>query len=224
MSRGPVYMPPPGTNLAYNGELANYVMSFFPEGYQGWAVDVGASDGVSVNSTYGLEKAAKWTVVSVEANPNWWPMLQKMRTFVERCAVSNFSGEATFHINDDEPESFSSLKKPDMNRNYPAPNKTEPAPKPGKKWSKAQVQVKTLNEILTRWQFPQLDVLCVDTEGTEMDVLEGLDWNRWQPKVVVIECWDPMSPLDLYMEAMYYRKTARNVHNDVWVGRNGPLL
>jgi hypothetical protein len=72
---------------------------------------------------------------------------------------------------------------------------------------------------MQKWQFPQLDALCIDTEGTELDVLKGCSLERWRPKVIVTECWDRVGPIDLYLEARNYKKTARNAMNDVWILR-----
>lgn len=210
-------MPPRHELAPPNGHLSQFIHDLFPEGYRGWAVDVGASDGISINSTYVLEKAHFWTVVSAEANPAFWPMLLANRSFVERCAVSNYSGEGTFYVNEDNPEAFSALTPPDYTRTYPSAGERYKQPTPGMQISKVRVPVKTVDEIIARWQFPRLDGLFIDTEGTEPDVLKGCDLKRWNPKVVVLECWDKMSTMDLYMESFGYKKTARNVHNDIWV-------
>ena len=183
-------------------------MTHFEPGYQGWGIDVGASDGISINTTYQLEKAHRWTILSVEANPGFSEMLKKHRAFVEMCAVSDKAGEAEFTINVDNPEAFSSLsvtKRRDLDGITTA------------KWSKVRVNVDTVDSLMQKWQFPQLDLLCVDTEGTELDVLKGTDIARYKPKVIVTECWDKVSPIDTYLEDLGYKKTARNVHNDIFV-------
>lgn len=38
------------------------------------------------------------------------------------------------------------------------------------------------------------EFLKVDAEGGELEVLEGGDWDRWRPKVVVCEVADPLDP------------------------------
>ena len=195
------YWPP-------NGNLADFIREQFPPEYQGWAVDVGASDGISINTTYHLEKAHRWNVLSVDANPDYAKSLKQHRMFVEICACSHEPGEATFHIHEQNPEAFSSLKpnvRPDL---HTGGNIT---------WKKVKVRVETVDRLLKKWDFPRLDVLCVDTEGTELDVLRGCSLHEWKPKVIVTECWDKVGPIDLYLEGLGYVKTARNVHNDVFI-------
>ena len=68
----------------------------------------------------------------------------------------------------------------------------------------------------------RLDLLCVDTEGTELDVLKGCDIARWMPRVIVTECWDTTGPIDPYLESFGYVKSARNVHNDIFLLKETP--
>jgi FkbM family methyltransferase len=201
-----------------NGLIAEWVLLQFPQDYQGWAVDVGASDGVSVNSTYHLEVSHRWNVLCVEPNPMFHASLKRYRAFVERCACSDHSGPGVLYVNNDNPEAFSSLKLASMKREYPSPDPGRvTAPKPGKIWSKVEVPVKTVNDLLERWQFPQLDALLVDTEDTELDVLKGCDFDRWNPRVVVVESWETPGPCDVFLSEKGFIKATRNASNDVWV-------
>lgn len=195
----------------HNGTLAQWIADQFDPGYIGYGIDVGASDGISINTTYGLEVGNKWTIISCEANPNFGPLLKKHRAFVEMCAISNESGTGTFHINTQNPEAFSSLR-PTKRQDVEGWLYARDA-----KWEQVEVPIRTIDEIIARWELPRLDILCVDTEGTELDVLRGCDLARWKPRVICTECWDKVGPIDLYLEALGYKKTARNVHNDLFV-------
>ena len=187
-------------------------MSHFPPGHPGYAIDVGASDGVSINTTFALEES-RWTVLSVEANPEFAPMLKKYRAFVEMCACGWRPGTAKFHINTDNPEAFSSLsptKRVDVEGAV------------GARFKVVEVRVETVDALLEKWEFPRLDVLCIDTEGTELDVLRGANIEKWLPKVVVTECWDKVGPIDIWLESHGYEKVGRNVHNDLFILKEQP--
>ena len=194
-----------------NGTLSQWILDQFPRGYRGWAVDVGASDGISINTTFALEKSHRWTVLSVEANPDYLPLLIKHRAWVESCACSFESGEALFHIHENNPESFSSLKPSPRNDRYPAGEM---------RWKSTRVRVKTVDQLMAKWDFPQLDLLAIDVEGTELDVLRGCDLERWRPLVICAECWDKVGPMDPYLEEKGYKKTARSVDNWLWLRGN----
>lgn len=187
--------------------LAQWILEQFPDGYIGRGIDVGASDGVSVNTTWALEKAHRWTIISVEANPFFSDMLRKERAFVEMCAVSSEAKDkADFMVHEQNPESYSALKVD--------PRGDDPAAT----WSRYEVPVRTVDEILEKWEFPSLDLLAVDVEGGELDVFKGTDLKRWNPRVIVSESWEPGSAYP-YLSKFGYKLVARNVDNDLYLLR-----
>lgn len=190
-----------------NGTLSQWILDQFPRGYQGWGLDIGASDGISINTTYALEKAHRWNIVCIEPNPDFRPLLKKHRAMCEFCALDSVPADsATMTINTDNPEAFSSLRPT---------GRTDLLPREPVHWKRIQVEVKTVDQVLERWQFPRLDLLAIDTEGTELDILRGCDLRRWRPKIIVAEAWDA-GALDPYMLPLGYKRVARNVHNDAY--------
>jgi FkbM family methyltransferase len=192
-----------------NGDLSNMIRKHFPEGYLGHAIDVGASDGVSVNTTYVLEKRDRWTVLNVEPNPEYKDYLQANRAFIEMCACGAEPQDgADFHIHLDNPESFSALEvsKHSLVR-----------PRVSAKWSTIKVPVRTVAQLLAKWDFPRLDALCVDTEGTEIDVLNGCDLERWTPRVIVVECWDKTGGVHDYLRERGYGQVDTTADNYVYL-------
>jgi FkbM family methyltransferase len=49
------------------------------------------------------------------------------------------------------------------------------------------VNVRTLTFILDESKTKTVDYIIVDVEGKELDVIDGLDLNRYHPKVIVLE-------------------------------------
>lgn len=192
-----------------NGFVAEWILAQFPDGYHGHVIDVGASDGFSVNTTFHLERAHNWTVVSVEANPNFGPLLKANRRMVEMCAcAAEPADDVTFHINQDHPESFSALKI----ASHPAVRSWE-RPDP---WQKVKVKVRTVDQILAKWEFPKLDALCIDVEGGEREVMKGCDLAKWRPKVIISEAWDSGHEYP-YLAPFGYKLVARSVDNDLYL-------
>jgi len=195
--------------LPVNAEVSNWIAGQFEEGYRGHAVDVGASDGVFINSTWLLEKHLMWKVISIEANPLMKELLMKERAFVKMCAVaSETAKDVDFHINLDNIESCSALKPVVEHWRF----KKEKA----RRWSTVKVNVRTLEDILAEEEFTKLDALCVDVEGGELDVLKGIDLGKWQPRVIVVECWDN-GGLDHYLVPKGYVRTWRSAENDCYL-------
>ena len=197
--------------LGPNAQLSDFISDQFPPGHRGYGLDIGASDGISISSTYTLEKNYGWHILCVEPNPFFKELLHKHRTFIEICACDKESGDSVpFKVHADNPEAYSSLRP----RKHPT-NK----PSSGAKWHTIRVPVRTVDQLLFRWEFPRLDLLAVDVEGMEFDVLKGCDFNKWMPHVVVVETWDEVGDADDWLSEKGYRKVWRTVHNDVWVHR-----
>jgi FkbM family methyltransferase len=56
-----------------------------------------------------------------------------------------------------------------------------------------EVEVVTLADLLD--EHPgEVDFLKIDVEGAERDVIEGADWTRHRPRVIVVEATEPGSP------------------------------
>lgn len=187
-----------------NGELSQWIAGHFEHGFQGYCVDVGASDGISCSTTFVLETQLRWNVLCIEPSPIFWPSLKKLRAFVQACACdAEPRDSADFHVHEFIPEAYSALR----------PN--HPEVKPDQNWSTIQVPVRTLEQCLAQAEFPRLDALCVDTEGNEADVLRGIDLAKWAPRAVVIEAWES-GKHDDYLATFGYRKVGRSADNDLY--------
>ena len=188
-----------------NAQLSSFILAQFPAGHIGYGVDIGASDGVSINTTYMLEFAHRWNIISVEANPDYKGVLSARRAFVESCAVDWKAADSmVLHVNTDNPEAYSALR----------PQKARAG---DVTWKTHTVPVKTVDDILAKWEFPRLDLLCIDTEGTELDVLRGCDMEKWKPRVVIVEQWESPGPCTTYLQNLGYQATYHSAHNDCFV-------
>lgn len=189
-----------------NGQLSAMILEHFPQDYLGYALDIGASDGVSVNTTYQMEKAHRWTVLCVEPNPQFWPRLRELRAFCAWCAVDAEPGtEVPFQIHLENPEAYSALRP------------SHPEHPVGAGWAEIKVPVKTIDQVLAEAEFPQLDALCIDVEGTEIAALKGCDLQKWQPKVIVAEAWEDRIPaLDEYLVPRGYMPVRQFIDNRLY--------
>jgi FkbM family methyltransferase len=195
--------------------LDHWLEQQFPSGYKGWMADVGAYDGITGSNSFYLEELG-WTCLCVEPNGHMLNELKLRRPLVEHCACSDHEGTEVLHVHDDNPPSFTSLRD---NRTV---DQTDPRFGShnfgfGANWSTQEVRVRTLDDLLQSHGFPQLDVLSVDTEGTELDVLKGCDLDRWRPQVIVCEAWDHVSPIIPYLHDRHYRFIDRRGVNNLFL-------
>jgi FkbM family methyltransferase len=65
------------------------------------------------------------------------------------------------------------------------------------------VEQKTLNEILNNNYLSELHFLKIDVEGSELNVLQGIDLNNNRPWVVVIESTEPGSQISSHQSWEY---------------------
>ena len=144
----------------------------------------------------------------MEANPLLKKMLTSERAFVSMCAVADKpKDEADFHIHMDSVEAHSALKPDHSHPSLAATNR---------RWGKIKVRVKTLDQLLSEWEFPRLDALCVDVEGGEGEVLKGFDISKWSPFVIVLEAWQT-GEHDQTLSAFGYERVWRQADNDCYV-------
>lgn len=148
-------------------------LTVFPEGYQGYAIDVGANDGTFLSNTLALEQIG-WRVLCIEPNPLYAPVLWRDRKDVVICAAGAKQERKTFYTY--------------LTANNEFASKSGLLVQPGDRpLHSFPVSVEPLDLLLDVWKPPQLDLLTIDVEGTEEDVLRGFDIARWLPKIICVE-------------------------------------
>lgn len=155
----------------------------FKEQPTGFYIDVGAWDDVTDSVTkHFYEKG--WHGINVEPVPVYFAKHQQSR---ERdinlnIALLDKPGSSTLYaIPDTGLSTFDSSHASDHRAK-------------GLEVQERQVEVRTLEAICDEYaKDAQIDFLKVDTEGTELQVLQGGNWTRFRPRVVVIEATLPNS-------------------------------
>lgn len=144
------------------------LLNYNPKGFY---IDVGANDPVILNNTYLFYKMG-WTGLNFEPIPELAEKFKKKRNrdIVVNKAISNFTGEADFSAGIKEYHVNSSL----LNLELP-------------KQKMIKVSVAKLENILDELKIKEIDFISIDTEGTEVDVLEGLNLNKYRPKFILAE-------------------------------------
>lgn len=183
--------------MASEGNLdAILRQSFFPDPtYKGVFVDVGAADPVYLSNSRSFRERG-WKVIAVEPNPEFCAKHRELGyevleyacsnedrddvpfTLVEQFNYAYMGGTVTF-------ESFSSLGMPEgYARIYERTSGTIP-----RMQTQITVKVRKLDTILLRHapEVSRIDIVSVDVEGWELQVIEGLSLDRFQPKVIVLE-------------------------------------
>jgi FkbM family methyltransferase len=150
------------------------VREFFGGETSGYFVEVGANHPTQGSQTWHLEQSG-WTGLLVEPQPDLAAFLvtsRKARVFAVACSSPDNAGK-TLPLHIDGPRSA-------LDRDRMAPgSQTDYV---------IAVPTRTLDSILDEVAAPvPLGLLSIDVEGHEVEVLEGFDFDRWQPALVLIE-------------------------------------
>jgi len=157
-----------------DGREQRLVREFFGDRRFGFFVDVGANDPHYASQSWHLEQLG-WTGILVEPQPELADRLRRMRSarvFAFACSSPANAGRCMgLHV-------AGALSSLDRNRMAPG---AEPQ-------NVIDVPVRTLDDILAEASAPiGFDLLSLDVEGHELEVLDGFDIARWQPRLILLE-------------------------------------
>ena len=141
----------------------------------GFFLEFGATDGVDLNNTWLMENSFGWTGILAEPARGWHTELKKNRkcTIDTRC-VWKTSGETLQFT--EAPRGENSAISTFV--------------KSSRKLRGQQYDVETisLNDLLELHGAPEvIDYASIDTEGSEFDILNALDFDRWSFRVMTVE-------------------------------------
>jgi FkbM family methyltransferase len=181
------------------------IVRHFKKGYKGFFVDVGCFHPTKYNNTYRLYKMG-WRGVNVDLDSikiQGFNIVRPGDVNVAR-AVSNQSGTVKYWSN-----GFYSLT-PTLDRDFA---------KLRQGYIEKEVRTESLTEILdrTRYKNQKIDLLSVDVEGHDLEVLKSLDFNRYRPRMIVVETNE--KSLDQVLKSELYQMLSSLRYSVVnWVG------
>jgi FkbM family methyltransferase len=148
---------------------------------QGYFVEFGATNGMDISNTFLLENSFGWTGIIAEPSPLWHPALFKNRKCViETKCVWKASGEhLQFLVSKSSPElaTINSFRDCDRHKNA----RSQDA-------ELVSVETISLNDLLSSHAAPRVfDYLSVDTEGSELEILQAFDFNAHTPVLISVE-------------------------------------
>lgn len=166
---------------AYSQEGEDLLLKrIFQDQPQGFYIDVGAHHPITYSNTHLLYRRG-WRGVNIDAMPGSMAVFREIRPLdinIE-CGVSDEEGELTYfcylhpELNTFDPHTVEVFRKHDLH-----PSETH------------RIQVRPLTSILAEVMPdspPPLDLMTIDVEGFEIKVLNSHNWDRFRPKVLVVE-------------------------------------
>ncbi len=149
----------------------------FPDGKDGFYIDVGANDPVWDSVTKHFYDRG-WRGINIEPGLVTYERLRADRKNDINLNVGLSNCQTTSELIEFPANPGLSTFSPDM----------------ANAWRhleletiKRAVPVMTLAQVCKEHVDRQIDFLKIDVEGHEREVIEGGDWNRWRPRVILVE-------------------------------------
>jgi FkbM family methyltransferase len=141
----------------------------------GYFVEFGATNGVNLNNTWLLEKAFGWRGIVAEPARGWQKELAENRDCVidHRCVWSKTGERLSFtEAPRGENSALSSFVRPRRRL----------------RGQQYDVETVSLNDLLAQHDAPaEIDFASIDTEGSEFDILDAFDFDRWRFNLLCVE-------------------------------------
>ncbi len=181
-------------------------------------VEVGSHDGASMSTSNRLITDG-WRAVLMEPHPGIFRRLQALHAgnpnvvCLER-ACAGESGTFPLFIGQDGDNTMLSTLSTDSNPWFDVTRGKETV----------DVRVDRLTDVLVETEMPtNLGLILVDTEGMDYDVLSGLDFERYRPRIVITEeyIWNDekhAAKFRLLLDAGYGFYTRIDA-NTIWLDR-----
>ena len=145
----------------------------------GFFVEVGACDGLLYSNTALLEKKYGWGGLLVEPAHQWHASLRQNRqSQISHDFVGGKSGELIEFCEADEGEFSSAVKYADSDRHSSLRQQGQ----------KYQVETISLGDLFRKYSVPSsIDYLSLDTEGSELEILQGFDFQGHHIRCITCE-------------------------------------
>jgi len=187
------------------------IRKYFSNKQNGVCVEIGSNEPISICSqSYHLEQKLSWKCLLIEPNPFLASKTREQRpdAIIHECAcVDNENiGELELHIpistNGEIITGHASIEKNADEHNYV-------------NHKSIKVKTNTLSNILKYNNIKNVDFISIDVEGTELEVLKGINFNEINPKLIILEDKHLYLKKHLFLKHHGY-KLVRRLNRNCW--------
>ncbi len=189
-----------GEDLVIDGILEHKKTGFY--------VDIGANDPSLLNNTRRFYDNG-WSGINIEPNPILYKKLAEQRTrdINLNIGIGTDEGELPFYIL--SADTLSSFSYSDAKQNCRVFNE--------RIVDTINIPVKPIIRIFEKYVGDKnIDFLSLDVEGFEMGILKNNDWDKYRPKLIVIELHHHTRDLLTYLGKNNYNLVYKNSTNGIF--------
>lgn len=161
-------------------------------------MDVASNDAIGISNSYFFDACLGWRGVCVEGNPEYYERIYRLRTcsLVPTCVARRDGTSVEFGLAGG------------------AGGVLGESHKHMQVWAERRKEVHTIKErcttlerIMSKEGFVEVDYLSLDVEGLELDVLKGMDWEKTKINVLTVEVSrDTIKGIEAYLTELGYKK------------------
>ena len=183
----------------------------------GTFVDVGASDPFIATNTAYMEIDLNWNGICIEPHPIFFKKLDESSRTCKKynCAVSDFNGSVDFVTVDGYASMLSGIKENYNNEHWK--RLVDETNQHGDNVEIIKIECKTLSSILKENNMTNIDYLSIDTEGSELKVLKGVDFEEYNIKVISAENQTSDTSVRNFLESNGYRFVSKICSDEIFI-------
>lgn len=203
----------------YFGQFAadKTIEEYFPKGYIGKCVEVGAVNGVEISNTFRFELLG-WQCLCIEPQPGpgYFQDLSRNRKNALNCAISSqHSNDVEFNIVYCNGQPWNGMSGLVLDERLIQQHKEQGF---DIRVEKINVRTRRLDWCIENYfNHETIDFMSIDVEGTELDVLKSFDVAKYNTKLYVIENNFNDPDIEQYMKEFGYTKDKRIEVNDFYI-------
>ena len=198
-------------NVNPEAEEKELVWKYFNQKRDGIFVEVGANDPVAGSQSWLLEQNG-WQGVLVEPQAALAGRLQlarpRSKVFQVACSAPGSEGEADLVLAAHDGNATLQPQRDSHGIRYVGVER---------------VKVMTLNAVLQNAGLAQIDFLSLDVEGHEIEVMSGLDFAKYHPRLILIEDGVRDLAKHHFLRARGYKLVKRTTLNNWYIPKNEPF-
>ncbi len=185
-------------------------LEFFDNKKEGFFVDIGAHNGIELSNTYLLEKDYNWNGICVEPIKSVFKKLEKNRNCkCKNVGIYDTKGEIEFSIIEGYFEMLSGISESINHHKGIVDTHCK----------KITIPTITFTELLDECQAPPvMDFLSLDSEGSELKILKGLDHEKYKFRYITLEHnYTPLrEEIRKFLITKGYEYVSENSHDDIY--------